>query len=213
MLKLQRFWSSTAKMPQTNNLQVLRRKTPHKTTPMRHLPNQWSSMPTHHIQMRQLQRISRCRQHRLRRQTDIFMLGHPLKIISINANTSSSVTEDFLQHAVENKTDLILVQEPWYYGRGIDPPRTEWGNFVSTTHSSFTQIPPNHSSNYRPRTLAYVSKTCKLNINLATGSPTDTDIQILDVTDGNNTLQIINLYNQRDQAGSNKNTSCPQTPS
>lgn len=134
------------------------------------------------------------------------MLGHPLKIISINANTSSSVTEDFLQHAVENKTDLILVQEPWYYGRGIDPPRTEWGNFVSTTHSSFMQIPPNHSSNYRPRTLAYVSKTCKLNINLATESPTDTDIQILDVTDRNNTLQIINLYNQRDQAGSNKNT-------
>ena len=156
--------------------------------------------------MRQLQRISRCRRHSLQRQTDIFMLGHPLKIISINANTSSSVTEDFLQHAVENETDLILVQEPWYYGRGIDPPRTEWGNFVSTTHSSFMQIPPNHSSNYRPRTLAYVSKTCKLNINLATESPIDTDIQILDVTDGNNTLQIINLYNQRDQAGSSKNT-------
>src|SRR5271168_3233376 len=99
-------------------------------------------MYTHHIQMCQLQRIPRCRQHRLRSQTDIFMLGHPLKIISINANTSSSVTEDFLQHAVENKTDLILVQEPWYYGRGIDPPRTEWGNFVSTTHSSLNQITP-----------------------------------------------------------------------
>ncbi|KAH9203241.1 hypothetical protein DL95DRAFT_270419, partial [Leptodontidium sp. 2 PMI_412] len=86
------------------------------------------------------------------------------------------------------------------------PPRDDFTNFSSTTHQSFVQIAPNHPDHLRPRTLAYVSKTCELNINLAQNSPCDTDIQIISVSDGQNTIQVTNLYNQTGQDRTELNT-------
>lgn len=135
-----------------------------------------------------------------------YMLGKPLKILSINANTSQEVTEDFLQQGVEQQFDIIVVQEPWWFGKNSNPPRDDFTNFTSTSHQSFMQISPNHPINLRPRTLTYVSKSCELNVNLSQESPLDTDIQILSVSDGQTTIQLINLYNQLSLEGGNTNT-------
>jgi hypothetical protein len=131
------------------------------------------------------------------------MIKSSIKIISINTNHSSPPTENALDIAVETGADLILIQEPWFYG---DRTRDNWTGATSTAHNGFTQILPNYNPAFRPRTLAYVSKAFSPSVSLGINSPIDTDIQIIDITEGDNTLQIINIYNQEDQAESRKRT-------
>ena len=131
------------------------------------------------------------------------MIASALTTISINANKSSPNTESALQAAVEAKADIILVQEPWFFGPKTRP---EWINLTSVAHSSYTQILPNHWPQFRPRTLTYVSRTFKPSVSLARESPIDTDIQILQITEGEETLEIINIYNQSDQGNSGQKT-------
>lgn len=131
------------------------------------------------------------------------MIRSSIKIISINTNHSSPPTENALDIAVETGADLILIQEPWFYG---DRTRDNWTGARSTAHAGFTQILPNYHPLFRPRTLAYVSKAFSPSVSLAINSPIDTDIQIIDITEGDNTLQVINIYNQEDQAESRKRT-------
>jgi hypothetical protein len=71
------------------------------------------------------------------------MIGSSLKILQVNLNKSSEATESALQIAVEQKVDLIIVQEPWLTGPH-EPP--DYSNTRSTLHQAFTQILP-HISN------------------------------------------------------------------
>src|SRR5271168_1271017 len=120
------------------------------------------------------------------------MIDSPIKIISINVNRTISATENDLQIAVESEVDLILIQEPWFFG---DRNREEWASAKSTSHGGYTQILPNFNPAIRPRTLTYVSRTFKPSVSLALDSPMDTDIQVLDISEGRNSMQIINIYN------------------
>ncbi|EDN91104.1 hypothetical protein SS1G_00507 [Sclerotinia sclerotiorum 1980 UF-70] len=97
--------------------------------------------------------------------------------------------------AIELNIDLIMIQEPWIIKNGID-----YSNSRSIIHSNFIQTLPRFDSNFRPRTLLYTSKTLQATINLAPDSPIDPDIQIFNCQNGDKTFQIINIYNEADQA-------------
>lgn len=97
------------------------------------------------------------------------MINKSLKIISINANKSSPPTENALQIAIERGTDILLIQEPWFYCKDSE----DWSKEQSTAHPGFTQILPNINQNRRPRTIAYVSKDFTPSTYLAPSSPID----------------------------------------
>ena len=124
------------------------------------------------------------------------MLSSSLKILQVNLNRSGPATESALQTAIELGADLIVVQEPWVtrdYTRSI-------------AHQSFTQILP-PGNGLRPRTLVYVSKALRPLVSLATTSPNDPDLLVVDIQEGRSAkVQLINVYNEDDQAGEGPRT-------
>ncbi|EDN96572.1 hypothetical protein SS1G_01498 [Sclerotinia sclerotiorum 1980 UF-70] len=90
----------------------------------------------------------------------------------------------------------FFIQEPWI----LSNPEKDFSSTRSIAHSSFSQLLPNNPSNLRPRTMIYISKGFKPLVALAPNSPNDPDIQIIDITQGKHTIQLINIYNEADQA-------------
>lgn len=121
------------------------------------------------------------------------MIDESIKIISLNANRSSPPTENALNIALERGTDIVLIQEPWFFKNTSE----NWALEQSTAHSAFTQILPHTPNNRKPRTLAYVSRNFTPSVHLSPSSPRDSDILVLEVSHNNKTLQIINIYNQK----------------
>lgn len=132
--------------------------------------------------------------------------GKPLRILSINANTSQEVTEDFLQQGIELEIDVILSKNRGGTRKTPSLQKTTSPTLPPTSHQSYMQISINHEPHLQPRKLTYVAKTCQLNINLAQESPTDTDLQIVTIADGQTTVQVVNIYNQTGIDGGNTNT-------
>ena len=118
------------------------------------------------------------------------MLSSSIKILQVNLNRSAPATESALETAIELKVDLIVIQEPWV---------TE-DNSRSIAHQSFSQILP-PDTNLRPRTLVYVSKAFRPSLSLAISSPKDPDLMTIDILEGNSKIQLLNVYNEADQAG------------
>ena len=122
------------------------------------------------------------------------MISTTLKILQVNVNRSAPATESALQLAIEAKVDLIAVQEPWFFN--TPPPNTELA--VSTQHPAFIQILPRCTA-LRARTLVYVLRGIRPLVSLASNSPDDPDIQIIDIVEGQSKVQLINIYNEADQ--------------
>ena len=122
-----------------------------------------------------------------------------LKVLQVNLNRNSSATESALQLAIELDIQLILIQEPWII-------YNEDNNlYRSVNHPGFIQIlPPNPQ--YRPRTLAYITKSIISQVSLAPESPSDPDLLILNIKNINSNIQIINIYNKKDQGNLDKYT-------
>ncbi|KIM94776.1 hypothetical protein OIDMADRAFT_45689 [Oidiodendron maius Zn] len=116
------------------------------------------------------------------------MLSSSLKILQVNLNRSGPATESALQTAIELRADLIVVQEPWVIR----------DNTRSIAHQSFTQILP-LSNGLRPRTLVYLSKAFRPLVSLATTSPKDPDLLVVDIQEGSTKIQLLNVYNKADQ--------------
>jgi ribonuclease HI len=132
------------------------------------------------------------------------MIGSSLKILQVNLNKSSEATESALQIAVEQKVDLIIVQEPWLTGPH-EPP--DYSNTRSTLHQAFTQILPHiPNKRLRPRTLVYVSRSFRPLVSLVASSPQDPDLLVVDITEGNTKIQLLNVYNETDQLGTGLKT-------
>src|SRR3954454_4164754 len=123
------------------------------------------------------------------------MISSSIKVLQVNLNKSQEATESALQAAIETKVDLILVQEPWLYNQGV----VSFEESYSINHPSFTQLLPRNRI-LRPRTLVYVSRSFKPLVSLATSSPDDPDIQVIDIVEGSSKIQILNIYNEADQA-------------
>src|ERR1700709_412874 len=117
-----------------------------------------------------------------------------LKILQINLNCSALATESALQYSIENKIDIIIVQEPWLVrpSYGLD-----YKNTHSVVHQGFIQLIPN--TELRPRTLAYIARNSNFNTSISSISPKDPDLLILDITSGNFDFQLVNIYNKADQ--------------
>ena len=96
-----------------------------------------------------------------------------------------------MQVAVELKADLVIVQEPWVLPRGQDQTSVR-----SVSHPGFTQILP--LGQFRPRTLVYVSRSFKPVVSLATSTPDDSDLLVIDITEGSTKIQLLNIYNEAD---------------
>ena len=127
-----------------------------------------------------------------------------IKVLHINLNKSQQATESVLQVAIELQIDLILVQEPWLIPR--KHPQNDYSGTRSINHPSFTQILPHHDLNHRPRTLVYALNKFQPHLKLNHNSPKDADIQVLDMTIGNDNFTLINIYNQLDQASKTMKT-------
>jgi hypothetical protein len=123
------------------------------------------------------------------------MISSSIRVLQINLNRSQPATESALQLALESKADLILVQEPWLARKQQED---SYDQVQSTQHPLFTQIFTRNRV-IRPRTLAYISKSSQFQATLATCSPNDTDIQVLDIVQGTKRIQILNIYNEADQ--------------
>jgi ribonuclease HI len=125
------------------------------------------------------------------------MNKYEIKILQINLNRSSGATESTLQYAIENKIDIILIQEPWIISEKID----DFTNSRSINHQGFIQLKSN--TVLRPRTLAYIAKNPQFDINISNISPKDdTDLLILNLISGPHDCQLINVYNEKGQGDS-----------
>ena len=121
------------------------------------------------------------------------MISTGIKVLQINLNKSSIATESALQLAIELKVDLVLVQEPWLVPR--DPNR-DWSSTRSVLHPSYTQILPIVQELW-PRTLSYIARGFRPIVNLVPIA--DLDILILDIIEGSQRLQLVNIYNEDSQ--------------
>jgi len=102
-----------------------------------------------------------------------------------------------LQVATKLKINLVIVQEPWLTQRL--PNTMDYLNTRSVLHPSFSQILPADLT-YRPRTLVYIAKSFKPLVTIASSSPQDSDLLIVDVIEGQSKIQLLNIYNEKDQA-------------
>jgi ribonuclease HI len=132
------------------------------------------------------------------------MISSSVKILQVNLNRNDVATESALQIATELGVDLIVVQEPWLT-KVSEPP--DYTNTRSILHQGFTQILPHLPAQHlRPRTLVYVSKDFHPLVSRANSSPQDPDLLVIDVTEGNTKIQIVNVYNEKDQSGTGLKT-------
>lgn len=118
-----------------------------------------------------------------------------LRVMQVNLNRNAAATESALQLAVELDIGLVLVQEPWLTSPAAGQ------STRSINHPSFGQILPACPPGTRPRTLAYFSRSRKLEIDLRPDLLADPDVQVLDVALGASRFQVLNVYNQSGQAG------------
>ena len=129
------------------------------------------------------------------------MISTSLRILQINLNRSLPATESALQTAIELKIDIVLVQEPWIIAS--TSPSTGAKDFTtsrSVNHQSFVQILPNHGES-RPRTLVYFLRSNTLVLaSLASSSPEDPDVLVLDLIEGQHKVQLVNIYNEDNQS-------------
>jgi ribonuclease HI len=125
------------------------------------------------------------------------MISTTLRILQVNLNRSPQATESALQLAIELDISIILVQEPWLIP---NKDNIDYSSTRSISHPSFTQILPS-TLVARPRTLAYIAREYSSLVTLAEDSPKDSDIQVLSIIEGNTIIQLVNIYNEKDQLG------------
>ena len=124
------------------------------------------------------------------------MISSSIKVLQVNLNRSALATESALQVAIELRADLVVVQEP-YIILG-DLPR-------SINHPSFVQVLPLDVLP-RPRVLVYISRTIKPVVSQAVNSPQDPNILVINIIEGNQKVQLFNIYNKDNQKGTGRNT-------
>jgi len=127
------------------------------------------------------------------------MINSSLRVLQVNLNQNAPTTELALQVAIELKINLIMVQEPWVIPR--PPDAIDYSNTRLVLYSSFSQILPADLT-HRPRTLVYVARSFKPLVTIASSSPRDPDLLIIDIIEGPSKIQLLNIYNEKDQAES-----------
>ena len=120
-----------------------------------------------------------------------------IKFIQVNLNRQDIAHQTALQLAFENKTDILLLQEPHC------PRNFQLGGYVGLQHSAFHLVTPEPTtslSNIRrkPRVLTYVRKASNLDFSPKYDLCSDPDIQVIEVV-GREAYYIVNVYNERER--------------
>lgn len=114
-----------------------------------------------------------------------------IRFLQANINKNSEATEALLNYAIEVNIDLVLIQEPWVV-TSSNPSETR-----SINHPSFVQTLPVTPTDYRPRVVVYTSRSLKgTQVNYRADLFSSPDVMVLDIMQGKDKFQLINLYNQ-----------------
>jgi len=98
------------------------------------------------------------------------MIDASTKILQVNLNSAAHNTKSALQVAIELDIDIILVQE-LYVIKEADSDEIR-----SISHLLFTQLFPNRPSlDITPRTIAYIARSYRPRVALASDSLNDSD--------------------------------------
>ncbi|WP_432712296.1 reverse transcriptase domain-containing protein [Pedobacter sp.] len=145
------------------------------------------------------------------------MKDNNLKILQVNLNKNQPATENALQIAIEQSIHIIAVQEPWLVGQtttSITPatPTTrrqevkDYSDARSVLHQSFVQfLPKLKNKKTRPRVLIYILRSLQVQTNQDI-SVLDSDYIAIEIQSQKFNLNLINIYNEKDQLGTNKTT-------
>ncbi|TVY31857.1 hypothetical protein LSUB1_G007988 [Lachnellula subtilissima] len=77
---------------------------------------------------------------------------------------------------------------------------TNLSEIRSISHSLFTQLFPNRPSlDITPRIIAYIARSYRPRVALASKSPYDSNFQVLNVIDQDHTIKVYNIYNEKHQ--------------
>ena len=96
-----------------------------------------------------------------------------------------------LEYDLEKKIDIICMQESW-----ID------ANQITISHSAYTKILSElkNDETHKQRVIIFVSKKCEFVVTSRSDLMSDTDIQILNISNIDlENLTIINVYNEKNQ--------------
>lgn len=133
------------------------------------------------------------------------MKTKPIHVTQLNTNCSNTVCHTMLNTFI-NKSDVILVTEPWWDDIGND----QKGSMALGTWTlilSAARIPVDK----RLRVMAYVKKRQNFGVTLWSDLIKDLDIQIIDIIQANySTVTIVNIYSQpknRNYISQEENTS------
>ena len=97
--------------------------------------------------------------------------------------------QTILEYAVKN-ANIVLLQESW-----IEK------NNISISHFAFTKIAFNNDNqtNFKARTMTFISKSSNVNCTSRYDISNDSDIQILDISSNIENFMIFNVYNEKNQ--------------
>ena len=121
----------------------------------------------------------------------------PIRIAQLNAQKKKTVITQLLNN-FGTDFDILLIQEPsWgFIGRNPDNASEIHGPVALQGWTTILPVPSNAGSTTRPRTLTYFRPRPDYNITLRSDIIEDPDIQVLDITQANQTtVTIINVYN------------------
>jgi hypothetical protein len=102
-------------------------------------------------------------------------MSNYIKVLQVNVNRNSSITENVLQIAIELDIKVLVVQEPWVITGNNNR------EYRSIIYPSFYQILPNYGT-LRPRTLVYIAR--ELQASLALNSLSNPDCLIIELSLG-----------------------------
>ena len=113
-----------------------------------------------------------------------------IRILQHNCAKSTNTMISCLEYGLTKKIDIVLIQEPWI-----------GDNQITISHPSYTCIMPaiGQLDKHKPRVLSFVSKSFKLNITPRLDISSNTDIQVLHISNSIDDLLILNVYNERSQ--------------
>ena len=115
-----------------------------------------------------------------------------------NINRNPHNMHTCLEYGIESKIDYILFQESWLAEN----------NITTISHSAYYYILPEYQ-NIRPRVSIFARKQSRFQFCLRSDICSDNDLLIIDIIDKTksfeDTIQLINIYNEKSLAEDNNN--------
>ena len=116
---------------------------------------------------------------------------HEIRFLQHNCARSTNTMISCLEYDLENKIDIICMQESWIES-----------NQITISHSAFNRIlsEQNEDESHKQRVITFVSKSFQYSVTSRSDLCSDTNIQILNISGTNiENFSILNVYNEKCQ--------------